>query len=203
MSEVDTPVEERAAAAVPARDPEEAQRALARVQALLEKQRRVELLVHREATPAEEKKALVEGLVHRQHLTEMKAVLDRLHPADIAYILEALPRDDRLVVWDSVKAERDGEILLEVSDAVRETLIASMDREELVDAVEPLEADEIAALAGDLPADVVEEVKQGLTTEERAQLRAAMSYPEDSVGARMDFEMVSIRDDVTLEVVLR
>ncbi len=204
MSEVDAPVAEQpAAAGVPARDPEEAQRALARVQALLERQRRVESLVHREATPAEEKKALVESLVHRQHLTELKTILDRLHPADIAYILEALPRDDRLVVWDSVKAERDGEILLEVSDAVRETLIASMDREELVDAVETLEADEIAALADDLPADVVEEVKQGLTTEERAQLRAAMSYPEDSVGARMDFEMVSIRDDVTLEVVLR
>jgi magnesium transporter len=202
MSEVDTPVEARTAA-VPARDPEEAQRALLRVQDLLAKQRRVEALVHREATPAEEKKALVESLVHRQHLTELKAILDRLHPADIAYILEALPREDRLIVWDSVKAERDGEILLEVSDAVRETLIASMDREELVDAVETLEADEIAAIADDLPADVVEEVKQGLTTEERAQLRAAMSYPEDSVGARMDFDLVSIRDDVTLEVVLR
>jgi magnesium transporter len=108
-----------------------------------------------------------------------------------------------MVVWDSVKAERDGEILLEVSDAVRETLIASMDREELVDAIEQLEADEIAAIADDLPADVVEEVRQGLSSEERAQLRAAMSYPEDSVGARMDFDMVSIRDDVTLEVVLR
>ncbi len=202
MSEGDTPVKERTVA-VPARDPEEAQRALLRVQDLLAKQRRVEALVHREATPAEEKKALVESLVHRQHLTELKAVLDRLHPADIAYILEALPREDRLIVWDSVKAERDGEILLEVSDAVRETLIASMDREELVDAVETLEADEIAAIADDLPADVVEEVKQGLTTEERAQLRAAMSYPEDSVGARMDFDLVSIRDDVTLEVVLR
>jgi magnesium transporter len=188
---------------VPARDPEEAQRALARVQALLEKQRRVESLVQREATPAEDRKALVESLVHRQHLTELKSILDRLHPADIAYILEALPREDRMVVWDSVKAERDGEILLEVSDAVRETLIASMDREELVDAVEQLEADEIAAIADDLPADVVEEVRQGLTSEERAQLRAAMSYPEDSVGARMDFDMVSIRDDVTLEVVLR
>ncbi|MFN3565555.1 MAG: magnesium transporter [Burkholderiaceae bacterium] len=206
MSELDTPTEaeaKAAAAAVPARDPEEAQRALVRVQALLDKQRRVESLVQREAAPDDEKKTLVESLVHRQHLNELKAILDRLHPADIAYILEALPRDDRLVVWDSVKAERDGEILLEVSDAVRETLIASMDREELVDAVETLEADEIAALADDLPADVVEEVKQGLTNEERAQLRAAMSYPEDSVGARMDFELVSIRDDVTLEVVLR
>ncbi|MFN7571361.1 MAG: magnesium transporter [Betaproteobacteria bacterium] len=187
----------------PARDPEEAQRALGRVQTLLEKQRRVEALVEHEAAPSERKHQLVEQLVHKQHLAELNAIVDRLHPADIAYILEALPLDDRLVVWDSVKADRDGEILLEVSDAVRETLIASMDREELVDAVETLEADEIGYLADDLPADVVEEVKQGLTAEERAQLRAAMSYPDESVGARMDFEMVTIRDDVTLEVVLR
>jgi magnesium transporter len=129
--------------------------------------------------------------------------LDRLHAADIAYILEALPQDDRLVVWDCVKADRDGEILIEVSDAVRETLIASMDHAELVDAVESLETDEIAAIAHDLPADVVDEVSEGLSSEERAQLRASMSYPEGSVGALMDFEMITIREDVTLEVVLR
>lgn len=185
------------------RDPEAAQRSLARVQQVLDKQRRVEALVHREQTPADEKKALVEQLVHRQHLSELRTILDRLHAADIAYILEALPQDDRLVVWECVKADRDGEILIEVSDAVRETLIKSMDREELVDAVESLETDEIAAIADDLPADVVDEVREGLTSEERAQLRAAMSYPDDSVGALMDFEMITIREDVTLEVVLR
>ncbi len=194
--------QDAAAGTLPARDPEEAQRALARVLGLLEKQRRVESLVHREQT-GEQKKALVEQLVHKQHLTELKAILDRLHPADVAFVLEGLPLDDRLIVWESVKAERDGEILLEVADAVRETLIASMNRAELVDAVEQLETDEIAAIAEDLPPDVVEEVKEGLTPQERAQLRAAMSYPPNSVGARMDFELVSIRDDVTLEVVLR
>ncbi len=186
-----------------AHDPEAAQRALARVESLLEKQHRVEALVQREQTSGEEKKALIEQLVHRQHLNELKSTLDRLHPADIAYILEALPLADRITVWDGVKADRDGEILIEVSDAVRETLIASMDRDELVDAVESLETDEIAAIADDLPADVVDEVQQGLTNEERAQLRASMSYPDDSVGALMDFEMISIREDVTLEVVLR
>src|SRR5512134_1604858 len=127
MSEQQTP-DRVAQDAAPARDPEAAQRALVRVQSLLEKQRRVEALVHREQTPAEARKPLVEQLVHRQHLTELKTILDRLHPADIAYILEALPLDDRLVVWDCVKADRDGEILMEVNDAVRETLIASMDR---------------------------------------------------------------------------
>ena len=195
--------EPRAHAATPARDPEEAQRALARVQSVLEKQHRIESLVHREQTPAQDKKPLVEQLVHRQHLMELKAIVDRLHPADIAYVIEALPPDERIVVWDSVKAEIDGEVLLEVSDAVRESLIAAMDPPELLAAAQTLDADELADLAPHLPAEVVDRVSQTLSTKERAQLHAAMSYPEDSVGARMDFELLSIRDDVTLEVVLR
>ena len=146
---------------------------------------------------------LVGALIHTLHLTELQKVLDELHPADIAYVLEALPLDQRLIVWDLVKTSRDGEILLEVSDAVRETLIADMDKEELVAAAGQLDADEIADLAPDLPRDVIQDVFQSLSPEEREQLRAAMSYPEDTVGALMDFDMISIRDDVRLEVVLR
>ena len=131
-------------------------------------------------------------------LAELRSRLDALHPADVAYVLEALPLADRLIVWDLVKAERDGEILLEVSDAVRETLIESMDSEELVAATEQLDTDEIADLAPDLPEDVLEDVFQSLPAEEREQLRAAMSYPEDTVGALMAFDMVSVREDVTL-----
>ena len=149
------------------------------------------------------RRELVETLVHTLHLTELQKLLDELHPADVAYILEALPVEQRLIVWDLVKAERDGEILLEVSDAVRETLIAHMDEKELVAATEQLDTDEIADLAPDLPREVIQDVFKSLPVEEREQLRAAMSYPEDAVGALMDFDMVEIRDDVTLEVVLR
>jgi len=139
----------------------------------------------------------------KQNLAELQSLLDRLHPADVAHILEALPLEDRLRVWDLVKAERDGEILLEVSDAVRETLIASMNSGEMLAAAEQLDADEIADIASDLPRYVIDDVFRSLPTEEREKLRAAMSYPEDSVGALMDFDVVTIRDNVTLEVVLR
>ena len=105
--------------------------------------------------------------------------------------------------WDLVKADNDGEILLEVSDAVRESLIASMDSDELVAAAETLEADELADLAPDLPAEVIQEVVQSLPAEERERLRAALSYAEGTVGALMDFEMVTVREDVTLEAVTR
>ena len=134
---------------------------------------------------------------------ELRARLDPLHPADIAYILEALPLEERLAVWNLVKADRDGEILLEVSDAVRETLIEAMDRRELVAAAETLEADELADIAPDLPQSVIEELVQSLPAEERERLRAALSFPEGAVGALMDFEQITVRDDVTLEAVTR
>ncbi|MBI4289896.1 MAG: magnesium transporter [Betaproteobacteria bacterium] len=129
--------------------------------------------------------------------------LERMHPADVASILEALPLEERLALWNLVKPESEGDILLEVSDAVRESLIASMDSDELVAATENLEADEIADLAPDLPAGVVADVFRALPVEEREQLRAAMSYSEDMVGALMDFDVVAVREDVTLEVVMR
>lgn len=179
---------------------EDLQQDLQEVQELLRRQRIVESLVHRTEGPRHE---LEETLVHRQHQAELRRKLDRMHAADVAYILESLPISERLAVWDLVKAERDGEILLEVSDAVRESLIRSMDSEELVAAAEQLDADELADLAPDLPEEVIQDVFQSLSIEEREQLRAAMSYPEDAVGALMDFEVVSVRDDVTLEVVTR
>ena len=186
------------------RDSEEAQRALAEVQDLLQHYGAVREQARNEGQSAGADRAdIVERLSEAQYLSHLRAKVERLHPADVAYVLEALPREERLLVWDSVKAEADGAILLEVSEPVRDSLIESMTRLELVTAVKGLDADDLADLADHLPPEVVDEVRRQLTPEEREQLRAAMSYPEESVGARMDFDLVTVREDVKLEVVLR
>lgn len=164
------------------------------------RQKLVESLVHKQEGPRHD---LVETLVHRQNLVELQKKLDLLHPADVAYILEALPLEDRLLVWDLVKADRDGDILLEVSDAVRESLIEAMDNRELVAAAASLDTDEIADLAPDLPKDVVQELMKSLDAAKRAQVESSLSYDEDSVGGLMDYDFVTIRADVTLEAALR
>jgi magnesium transporter len=173
---------------------------LAQVVELLQRQRVVEDLTHRQEGPHQDR---VENLVHRQNLVELQRKLDDLHSADVAYILEALPLDDRLTLWQLVKADRDGDILLEVSDSVRETLIADMDDHELLAAAKEMDADELADLAPELPRDVVHELMETLDGQQRERVRSALSYDEEQVGALMDFEMVTIREDVSLEVVLR
>ncbi|MCL5042496.1 MAG: magnesium transporter [Gammaproteobacteria bacterium] len=134
---------------------------------------------------------------------ELQQRLDELHPADVAVILESMPLEERLLAWQLVRSERDGDILLEVSDAVREMLIADMDSQEILAAANSLDADELADLAPDLPRDVVRELMDTLDVEERERLKSALSFDEDEVGALMDFDMITIRDDVTLEVVSR
>ena len=173
---------------------------LAQIEALLAKMRLVEELVHKQGGPRQD---LVENLVHKQNLAELQRKVEDLHPADIAYVLEALPLDERRLVWNLVNPEDNGEILLEVSDSVRESLIQDMDKAELLAAAESLDTDEIADIAADLPRDVITELLTTLDVQKRARLQSALAYPEDTVGALMDFEMVTIRADVTLEVALR
>ncbi|WP_066566141.1 magnesium transporter [Snodgrassella sp. CFCC 13594] len=136
-------------------------------------------------------------------LSELISVLHELHPADMAVVLESLPLQERVLVWKLAVPDEDGEVLLEVSEPVRETLIEAMGKDELLAAVDDLDADELAELAPDLPNQVVYEALSTRDEEERAQVAAAMSFEDDQVGALMDFELVSIRADVSCEVVLR
>ncbi|MFT7228896.1 MAG: magnesium transporter [Methylophilaceae bacterium] len=173
---------------------------LGQVISLLQKHQLVENLVQKQEVP---KQDLVESLVHWQNQIELQNLLNALHPADVAHILEALPLDDRLYLWNLVKVDRDGNILLEVSDAVRQTLIADMDSEELLAAAEQLDTDELADLAPDLPKEVLQELMDSLDALNRERLQSALSYPEDTVGALMDFDIVTVREDITIEVALR
>jgi magnesium transporter len=173
---------------------------LEEVNELLGKNKIVEDLVDKQEMP---KQNLIKNLVQKQNLSSLDKLLNSIHPADVAFILESLPLEERLVVWDIVRAEMDGEILVEVSDSVRQTLIADMDNTELLAAAEQLDTDEIADIAADLPENVLQDLLDNLDTSNRERLESALSYPENQVGAIMDFDIVTIRDDITIEVALR
>lgn len=183
-------------------DPDILRRHLNDVRELLSRQRLVDDLVQRQQRRMPNQD-LVETITHRQNIARLQRKLERLHPADIAWILETLPLSERLFLWDLVRADMGGDILLEVSDAVRPGLIEAMGVGQLRLVAGALDADELADLAPDLPAEVVEEVLDTLDLEAREHVRAAMSWPEGTVGALMDFELLRVREHVSLEVVAR
>jgi magnesium transporter len=185
----------------PRKSPHRVEDSLRHIVKLLEKHRLVETMVDRDrASPRHD---LIESLVHRQHLVELQLKLRSLHPADIAFILEALPQDDRLLVWRQIQDDRGGEVLLEVSDAVRDSLIEALDRPELVRALAQLDADDLAELAEAVPEDVLAEVSQALTAGDRDWLHTTMAYPENSVGHLMSQDVLTVRGEYSVDQVLK
>lgn len=182
-------------------DHEAASIALQEVQQWLQRLELIREMAH--AGDDDERNRIVERVNEAQLLSHLRMRMAKLHPADAAYILEALPRAERYQVWKQIEPHRDGQVLLEVSDAVRESLIEGLDEQELVSLANRLEADELAELADDLPPHIVEQGKTRLTEREREQLREALKADADTVGAFLDFDLVTVREDVTVVTVFR
>jgi magnesium transporter len=172
---------------------------LQKVITLLEKQDLEKSLVKRGPSTHHE---LVETMLHKQHQTRLQEKFAMLHPADIASILESLPLNQRRAVWDAIKNLHDGQVLLEVSDAVRQTLISRMEPEELASVAGKLNTDEIADLAADIPKRTMLKILRSLNSKERNHLNAILSYQENQVGALMDFSMITIRNDLNLKAII-
>ncbi|MFM7396111.1 MAG: magnesium transporter [Gammaproteobacteria bacterium] len=136
-------------------------------------------------------------------LRPAQRMVSALHPAEIALLLESVPPRQREVVWSMVDSEIEGDVLVELNENVRQELIEEMEAEELVAAAENLELDDLADLVGDLPETVTRQVLRSMDQRDRERLRNVLSWPEDSAGGLMNTDTVSVRADVSLEVVLR
>lgn len=146
---------------------------------------------------------VVGQLVARQQQAALEQRLLRFHPADIAFVLESLPHDAREMAWALVRPERRGAVLLETTDAVRRGLIEDMPPGDIAAALHHLESDDIAELIGALPADIGAQVLARLDRDDQAEVRSVLSFPEGTVGAMMDVDFLTVRDDASLEAVLR
>jgi magnesium transporter len=149
---------------------------------------------------------------HLDHLSEaldsgtrhqVRNMLRNLSGAEIGDLLESLPPAKRLVVWEMTDPELEGDVLVEVNDEVRGTLIRGTAPEDLVAAVDALDLDDLADILDDLPDAVISEVLRSMDRQERDRLAKVLSYPEDSAGGMMDPDVITIRPEVTLDVVLR
>jgi magnesium transporter len=133
----------------------------------------------------------------------IRQMLASLHAAEIGDLLEAYPQGPRELLWELVDPDERGEVLLEVNDEVRAGLIGLMENEQLVAAAEGLDTDDLADLIVDLPRAVTREVLRSMDKQNRDRLEAVLHYAEDTAGGLMNVDTVTVRADVTLDVVLR
>lgn len=136
-------------------------------------------------------------------MIKAKLILNGLHPAEIARLLESSPTRQRRLIWEMLDHSNDGEVLLEVGEEVRNNLMESMDEKSLLAATKGLDVDDLADLLDELPDTVVTQALQGMDYQYRTRLETVMNYDEDTAGGLMNTDTVTIRPDVTLDVVLK
>lgn len=136
-------------------------------------------------------------------LRGVRSLVGSLHASELARLLESLPLEQRAIVWEMVDEEAEGDVLVEVADEVRDRLIESMQPEELIAAINGLEVDDLADLIADLPETLTREALRSLDQQDRDRLAQVLAYEEDSAGGLMNVDIVTVRPDVTLEVVAR
>jgi magnesium transporter len=145
----------------------------------------------------------VRNLLDGGTLQQATRMLNALRPAEIAHLLESLPLTQRKVVWELLEEHAAGQVLLDVTEEVRDSLLQEMDLADIVAATEGLEIDDLADLVKELPRHITWEVLDSLDQQNRERLEAVLPYPEDTAGGLMNLDTVTVRAEVTLDVVMR
>ncbi len=154
-------------------------------------------------TPPHDRLEQFQEILDSGALRRAGRLLKTLAPGEIAHLLESLPQTEREILWGLVDETQDGEILLDVTDDVRDDLIRRMDADEILAATDNLDLDDLADLIQDLPSTITREILDSLDSQRRKRLESVLSYPEDTAGGLMNTDTVTVRPEVTLDVVLR
>ncbi|MGB5490103.1 MAG: magnesium transporter [Woeseiaceae bacterium] len=146
---------------------------------------------------------LLQERLNGGRMRSARIMVNSLYPSEVARLLESLPLKDRAILWEIVDSNISGDVLVELAEDVRDGLIEGMATEELVAAADGMEVDDLADLLADLPETVTQQVLLSLDKQDHERLEQVLAYDEESAGGLMNVDIVTVRPDVTLEVVAR
>ena len=130
-------------------------------------------------------------------------LINNLLPSELAKFIESLPLKERAIIWEMIELKNKGDVVVEVADEVRDGLIEGMKANELIAAIEGMALDDLADLVADLPETLTQEVIRSLDHQDRERLTQVLAFDEDSAGGLMNIDIITVRPDVTIEVVLK
>jgi len=153
--------------------------------------------------PAEDLIGLVYDHLAAEDMAALRQQIEALHPAEIANLLESLPPTKRKRLWEVIPSVLEGEILTNLGDEVRATIIDEMAPHELVAAAGSMDVEDLADVLEELPVDLTETILGALEADHRRRLETTLAFEEGTAGRLMSADVISVRKDVTLAVVLR
>jgi magnesium transporter len=142
-------------------------------------------------------------LQQRQNAADLQRRLRGLHPADLGFVLEGLEPEDRLRIWTALEPRQAAEVIVELDTTVRVWLVGQTPKPRLVNIAESLDPDDLGWISGDLPDEVMRQVRDSLGEIDRTLLQQADAYPPQSVGRLMSLDVATVRETQTVADVLR
>lgn len=145
----------------------------------------------------------IQDALEANEILSVREQLAALHPSEIADLLESLPAPVRDELWVHIDADAEGEVLSHAGSAVLNSLLENMDAAQVADATSSLDSDDVADILQVLPDEVVDEVLLSMDEQNRQRVAAVLTYPADTAGGLMNVDVITVRSDVDVDVVLR
>ena len=136
-------------------------------------------------------------------LGDVAGILADMSPGDVAYFIASSPPDYRDVLLGFLEPEQEALVVNELPDELRNATLADRAPEAVAEIVEQLEDDDVADILHELPDDFTGRVLASLDEQYRQRLQTVLSFSDDSAGGLMSTDIITIRADLTLDVVLR
>jgi len=131
------------------------------------------------------------------------SLMGQLRPEDLADVLESSPPAQRTVLWNLFEEAQQREIIQHIDEELVPSLLGDKSVEEISNVLEKVHDDDLTDILQQLPATLTRQVLQAMDAQDRSRVESLLSYPEDSAGGMMDTDTISVRAQVTLDVVLR
>tara|TARA_R110001592_G_scaffold52649_10_gene161418 strand:- start:15601 stop:16965 length:1365 start_codon:yes stop_codon:yes gene_type:complete len=126
-----------------------------------------------------------------------------LNTSDIAHLIESSPPKERNLIWRILEVELRGEVLQYLNEDIQAHFLKKLNPQEVLSVTEDLDTDDVADILQQLPETVIQEVLDSMDSQDRVRVEKVLAYPEDTAGGMMNTDPVTIRADITIDVVLR
>lgn len=134
---------------------------------------------------------------------DVGSLIEDLRPEDLADILESSPPNQRTELWELFDEDHQSEIIQHVDEDIVHSLLGDKSGEEIATVLEHVDDDNSADILQQLPADLTQEALEAMDAQDRGRVEKLLSFPKDTAGGMMDTDAISVRPDITLDVVLR
>ena len=134
---------------------------------------------------------------------QIRQMLNGMPSAEVAHLIESSPLRERNLIWKLIDQEHEGDVLQYLSEDIRTYFLKNMQTDELVSVIEEMDTDDLADILQQLPHTITQQIIQSLDDQRRQRLQSVLDYPEDSAGGLMNTDTITVRPNITLDVVLR